>query len=83
MKDKITQKMGNEMFRCKFGCTATRACAVSLSMVRALKLPPQMPRYQEVKKDVTKTEAKKILADKAKLSKETITYLDSYRYAMI
>ena len=50
------------------------------SMVRALKLPPQMPRYQEVKKPVTKTEAKKILADKAKLSKETITYLDSYRY---
>ena len=50
------------------------------SMVRALKLPPQMPKYQEVKKPVTKTEAKKILADKAKLSKETITYLDSYRY---
>ena len=40
----------------------------------------QMPRYQEVEKDVTKSEAKKILANKAKLSKETITYLDSYRY---
>ena len=49
-------------------------------MVRALKLPPQMPRYQEVKQPVTKAEAKEILADKAKLSKATITYLDSYRY---
>ncbi len=50
------------------------------SMVRAGKLPPKMPRYQEVKKAVTKEEAKEIIKGKAKISEETIVYLDSYRY---
>ena len=50
------------------------------SMVRAGKLPPKMPKYQEVKKTVTKDEAKEVLKTKAKLSEETIVYLDSYRY---
>ncbi len=52
------------------------------SMVRAGKLPPTMPRYkvQEVKKTVTKDEAKKVLKSKAGLSDATIVYLDSYRY---
>ncbi len=50
------------------------------SMVRAGKLPPKMPRYQEVKKKVTKEQAKEILKEQAKITEETIVYLDSYRY---
>lgn len=52
------------------------------AMVRAGKLPPQMPRYQTAKeaKTVTKAEAKTILKDKAGLNDATIVYLDSYRY---
>lgn len=50
------------------------------AMVRALQLPPAMPLYQEVKKTVTKDEAKQILKDKAGLADATIVYLDSYRY---
>lgn len=52
------------------------------AMVRAGKLPPNMPIYQtkqEVKK-VTKDEAKSIIKTKAGLSDATIVYLDSYRY---
>lgn len=52
------------------------------TMVRAGKLPPNMPIYQtkqEVKK-VTKDEAKSIIKTKAGLSDATIVYLDSYRY---
>lgn len=50
------------------------------SMVRAGKLPPQMPRYVEVKKSMTKEEAKRLLQEEAGLSQATIVYLDSYRY---
>ena len=50
------------------------------SMVRTGKLPPQMPRYVEVKKSMTKEEAKQLLQEKAGLSQATIVYLDSYRY---
>lgn len=52
------------------------------AMVRAGNLPPAMPFYQaqEVKKTVTKNEAKQIIKDKAGLSEATIVYLDSYRY---
>lgn len=52
----------------------------SASMVRAGKLPPKMPRYQEVNKSMTKAEAKEVLKQKVKLSEATIVYLDSYRY---
>ena len=50
------------------------------SMVRAGKLPPNMPLYQQEVKDVTKDEAKKIIQEKAGLSEATMVYLDSYRY---
>lgn len=50
------------------------------AMVRAGNLPPKMPRYVEVKKAMTKEEAKKIIREKAGLSEATIVYLDSYRY---
>lgn len=50
------------------------------AMVRIGKLPPQMPRYVEVKKSMTKEEAKQLLQEKAGLSQATIVYLDSYRY---
>lgn len=49
------------------------------TMVRAGKLPPNMPLYKEVK-TVTKNEAKQIIKAKAGLSDATIVYLDSYRY---
>lgn len=50
------------------------------AMVRAGNLPPEMPRYVEVKKAMTKEEAKKIIREKVGLSEATIVYLDSYRY---
>lgn len=50
------------------------------AMVRAGKLPPAMPKYVEVKKTMTKDEAKRVLKTKAGLSDATITYLDSYRW---
>lgn len=50
------------------------------AMVRKGKLPRMMPLYKEVKKAMTKDEAKKILKTKAGLSDATMTYLDSYRY---
>lgn len=50
------------------------------SMVRAGKLPPSMPLYQQEVKDVTKDEAKEIIKAKAGLTDATIVYLDSYRY---
>ena len=49
------------------------------TMVRAGKIPPNMPLYKEVK-TVTKNEAKQIIKTKAGLSDATIVYLDSYRY---
>ena len=49
-------------------------------MVRAGNLPPKMPQYVEVKKAMTKEEAKKIIREKVGLSEATIVYLDSYRY---
>lgn len=50
------------------------------AMVRKGQLPRMMPAYKEVKKAMTKDEAKRILKAKAGLSDATITYLDSYRY---
>lgn len=50
------------------------------AMVRAGNLPPKMPQYVEVKKAMTKEEAKKIIREKVGLSEATIVYLDSYRY---
>lgn len=50
------------------------------AMVRAGKLPPNMPRAGKEGENVTKAEAKQVLKDKAGLSDATIVYLDSYRY---